>query len=73
MRELWSYRSQTLPTYHHPLVDKIEEEKIKKITEEEDEKKKKECNQLEKNNYKPPSVKINHTLKKNKRKKNKST
>ena len=64
MRELWTYRSQTLPTYRHPLIDKIEEEKIKKLNEEEDEKKKKECNQLEKFNYKPPSVRINLKLKK---------
>jgi len=63
MQQLWTYRSQTLPTYHHPLVNKIEEEKIKKLNEEEDEKRKKECNQLEKINYKPPSVKINKKLK----------
>ena len=25
--ELWSCRSQTLPTYHHPVVDILEEEK----------------------------------------------
>ena len=64
MQKLWNYRSQTLPTYRHPLMEKIEEEKIKKINEEEEEKKKKECNQLEKINYKPPSVKINKRLKK---------
>ncbi len=64
LQKLWSYRSQTLPTYRHPLVVKIEEEKMKKINEEEEEKKKKECNQLEKINYKPPSVKINKRLQK---------
>ena len=64
MQKLWNYRSQTLPTYRHPLMEKIEEEKIKIINEEEEEKKKKECNQLEKINYKPPSVKINKRLKK---------
>ena len=63
MQKLWNYRSQTLPTYRHPLVDKIEEEKAKKLNDEEDDKKKKECNQLEKINYKPPSVKINKKLK----------
>jgi hypothetical protein len=30
MQKLWNYRSQTLPTYRHPLMEKIEEEKIKK-------------------------------------------
>ena len=63
MQKLWNYRSQTLPTYRHPLVDKIEEEKMKRLNDEEDDKKKKECNQLEKINYKPPSVKINAKLK----------
>ena len=63
MQKLWNYRSQTLPTYRHPLVDKIEEEKMKRLNDEEDDKKKKECNQLEKINYKPPSVKINTKLK----------
>jgi hypothetical protein len=63
MQQLWKYRSQTLPNYRHPLQVKIEEEKIKKINEEEDENKRKEYNQLEKINYKPPSVKINKRLK----------
>jgi hypothetical protein len=63
MQQLWKYRSQTLPNYRHPLQVKIEEEKIRKINEEEDEQKKKEYNQLEKINYKPPSVKINKRLK----------
>ena len=63
MQKLWTYRSQTLPTYRHPLTVKAEEEKIKKLNDEEEEKKKKECNQLEKINYKPPSVKINKKLK----------
>ena len=63
MQKLWNYRSQTLPTYRHPLMEKIEEEKIKKMNEEEEEKKKKECNQLERINYKPPSVKVNKRLK----------
>ncbi len=64
MQKLWTFRSQTLPTYRHPLTVRIEEEKIKKLNDEEDEKRKKECNQLEKINYKPPSVKINIHLKK---------
>ncbi len=63
MQQLWKYRSQTLPNYRHPLQVKIEEEKMKKISEEEDEQKRKEYNQLEKINYKPPSVKINKRLK----------
>jgi hypothetical protein len=63
MQQLWKYRSQTLPNYRHPLQVKIEEEKIRKINEEEDENKRKEYNQLEKINYKPPSVKINKRLK----------
>ena len=63
MQKLWTYRSQTLPAYRNPLIVKIEEDKIKKLNDEEEEKKKKECNQLEKNNYKPPSVKINKKLK----------
>ena len=64
LKQLWTFRSQTLPAYHHPLIDKIEEEKIKKLNDEGDEKRKKEYNQLEKINYKPPSVKINNNLKK---------
>jgi len=63
MQQLWKYRSQTLTNYRHPLQVKIEEEKIRKINEEEDEHKRKEYNQLEKINYKPPSVKINKRLK----------
>ena len=61
--ELWSCRSQTLPTYHHPVVDILEEEK-NKIKEEKDlELKKKECNDLQKKNYKPPKVLISDKLK----------
>ena len=63
MQRLWSYRSQTLPNYRHPLRVRIEEEKIKKLNDEENEKRKKESNQLEKINYRAPSVKINKKLK----------
>ena len=64
MQQLWNYRSQTLPTYRHPLAEKIEEENFKKLNDEEDDKRKKEFYQLEKINYKPPSVKVNNRLKK---------
>ena len=64
MQQLWNYRSQTLPTYRHPLAEKVEEEYLKKLNEEEEEKKRKECFQLEKINYKPPKVTINSKLKK---------
>ena len=64
MQQLWNYRSQTLPTYRHPLAVKIEEENSKKLNDEEDDKRKKEFYQLEKINYKPPSVKVNNRLKK---------
>jgi hypothetical protein len=64
MQQLWSYRSQTLPTYRHPLAEKVEEEFLKKLNDEEEEKKRKECFQLEKINYKPPKVTINTKLKK---------
>lgn len=37
--ELWLYRSQTLPSYHHPLI---------KYVEEEDKNRRKEWNELEK-------------------------
>ena len=63
MQILWSNRSHTLPTYRNPIFDKNEEEKLKKLNDEEEERKKKECNQLEKINYKPPSVKVNKRLK----------
>jgi len=63
MQQVWNYRRQTLPTYRHPLLEKMEEEKQKKINMEEEEKKRRECNQLEKMNYKPPSVKIDNKLK----------
>ena len=63
--ELWLYRSQTLPSYHHPLIKYIEEEeKNKKWELNELEKKKRECNDLEKRNFKPPKVQINQELRK---------
>ena len=61
--KLWSFRSQTLPVYKHPLSIQLEEEHIQKVEKEEEEKKKKECNDLEKRNYKPPKVIINKKLK----------
>ena len=61
--KLWSFRSQTLPVYKHPLTIQIEEEQIQKVEKEEEEKKKKECNDLERRNYKPPKVIINKKLK----------
>jgi len=61
--KLWSYRSQALPSYKHPLKIKIEDELNQKLEKEEEEKKKKECNELEKRNYKPPKVIINQKLK----------
>ena len=54
--KLWSYRSQTLPTYKHPLTVKLEEELALKMQKYDDDKKKKECNDLEKRNYQPPKV-----------------
>ena len=54
--KLWSYRSQTLPTYKHPLTAKLEEELALKMQKYDDDKKKKECNDLEKRNYQPPKV-----------------
>ena len=61
--ELWSCRSQTLPTYHHPIIDILEEEKNRIKEEKELELKKKECNDLQKKNYKPPKVIISDKLK----------
>ena len=61
--KLWTYRSQTLPIYKHPLTIKLEEEQILKLEKEEEEKKKKEYLELEKRNYKPPKVVINEKLK----------
>ena len=60
--KLWSYRSQTLPIYKHPLTIKIEEEQALQLEKQEEEKKKKECNDLDKRNYKPPKVIINQKL-----------
>ena len=54
--KLWSYRSQTLPTYKHPLTVKLEEELALKMQKYDDDKKKRECNDLEKRNYQPPKV-----------------
>ena len=63
--ELWLYRSQTLPAYHHPLIKFVEEEEKNKRREwNEIEKKRKECNDLEKRNFKPPKVTINKVLRK---------
>lgn len=61
--KLWSYRSQTLPIYKHPLTTQLEEEQALKLEKEEEEKKRRECNDLEKRNYKPPKVIINQKLK----------
>ena len=61
--KLWTHRSQTLPLYKRPISIKIEEEQKLKLEKEEEEKKKKECNELEKRNYKPPKVSINGKLK----------
>ena len=61
--KLWSYRSQTLPVYKHPLTVQLEEEQIQKLEKEEQERKKKECNELDKRNYKPPKVMVNQKLK----------
>jgi len=63
--ELWLYRSQTLPSYHHPLIKYVEEEEKNKRREwNELDKKRRECNDLEKRNFKPPKVTINKVLRK---------
>lgn len=63
--ELWLYRSQTLPSYHHPLIKYVEEEEKNKRREwNELNKKRRECNDLEKRNFKPPKVTINQVLRK---------
>ena len=63
--ELWLYRSQTLPSYHHPLIKYVEEEEKNKRREwNEIEKKRKESNDLDKRNFKPPKVTINQVLRK---------
>ena len=61
--KLWSYRSQTLPTYKHPLTVKLEEELALKMQQNDENKKKKECNDLEKRNYQPPKVVQSQKLK----------
>ena len=61
--KLWSYRSQTLPTYKHPLTVKVEEELALKMQKDEEDKKKKECNDLDKRNYQPPKVVASEKLK----------
>ena len=61
--QLWSCRSQTLPTYHHPLLDVIEKEKNIKKEQIIIEEKRKEYNELQKKNYKPPNVTTSQKLK----------
>ena len=61
--KLWSYRSQTLPTYKHPLTAKLEEELALKMQQNEEDKKKREYHDLEKRNYQPPKVVQNEKLK----------
>ena len=61
--KLWSYRSQTLPIYKHPLTAKLEEELALKIQQNDEDKKRRECNDLEKRNYQPPKVVQNEKLK----------
>ena len=63
LQKLWSYRSQTLPVYKHPLTTKLEKEQEQELERIEEEKKKKECNDLDKRNYKPPKVIVNQKLK----------
>ena len=63
LTKLWSYRSQTLPTYKHPLTAKLEEELELKNQQNEAGKKKRECNDLEKRNYQPPKVVQSEKLK----------
>ena len=63
MIKMWKERSQTIPTYRHPLVDIIEDEDDKILENEEEKIKQKEINLKEKKNYKPPEVKINESLK----------
>ena len=61
--KLWSFRSQTLPTYKHPLTAQLEEELKLKMQKGDDDKKKRECNDLEKRNYQPPKVVKSEKLK----------
>ena len=56
--KMWKERSQTLPVYKHPIVDKLEDEEFDLLDEEEDKKEQKEKNEKEKRNYQPPKVKI---------------
>ena len=63
MIKMWKERSQTIPTYRHPVVDIIEDEDDKILETEEEKIKQKEINLKEKKNYKPPEVKINEALK----------
>ena len=63
MKKMWKERSQNLPLYRSPIVDILEEEEYEKLENEEEKKKKKEFNNKEKENYKPPKVKINIKLK----------
>ena len=61
--KMWKERSQTLPVYKHPIVDKLEDEEFDLLDEEEDKKEQKEKNEKEKRNYQPPKVKIDKKLK----------
>ena len=61
--KMWKERSQTLPVYKHPIMDRLEDEEDDLLEEEEDKKEQKEKNEKEKKNYHPPKVKIDINLK----------
>ena len=63
LREMWRDRNQLLPKYRSPALMVAEEEKERKREEEEKNKQMKELLVKEKQNYKPPNVKIDEKLK----------
>jgi hypothetical protein len=64
LKELWYYRSKTLPLYHHPILTILKKE-LNDIKEAKEEKMKRiETNELDKKNYKPPKVIVNISMKK---------
>ena len=69
LKKIWSFRSQTLPTYRSPLLDVIENEKNLLKENKDLEQKKKEQNDLEKKNYQPPKASICEKLKEQREKK----
>ena len=61
--KMWKHRSENIPTYKHPLVDVLENEKLDIMEDEQEKQEQKENNKKNKLEFQPPKVKIDPKLK----------